>query len=255
MRSGLMTVRKIRKRSSKGMQKNIVVTGGSKGIGRAVVERFVRAGFPVVTCARSATDLAALASAVQEAVPGAVLHTYVADVSNPEEAAGFAEFVLQLPGRVEVLVNNAGAFVPGRLQDEPADGSQLRQMLAVNLLSAYDITRALLPGLIAQRHGHIFTICSTASLMAYPNGGSYGIAKFALYGMTKNLREELKEHQIRVTAVLPGATYTASWEGAGLPPERFIKPEDVAEAIFSTYSLSPQAVVEDLLIRPQLGDI
>jgi len=237
------------------MEKNIVVTGGSKGIGRAVVERFVQAGFVVVTCARSEQDLVELKEAIERKNPGAVLHTLATDISNREGAVQFANFVLQLPGELAAVVNNAGAFVPGRLQDEPADGSQLRDMLAVNLLSAYDVTRTLLPRLIAQRAGHIFTVCSTASLGAYPAGSSYSIAKFALYGLTQNLREELKEHQIRVTAVLPGPTYTPSWEGAGLPPERFIKPEDVAEAIFSAYSLSPQAVVEELLIRPQLGDL
>jgi short-subunit dehydrogenase len=128
-------------------------------------------------------------------------------------------------------------------------------MLAVNLLSAYDVTRALLPNFISQRQGHIFTVCSTASLMAYPNGGSYGIAKFALLGFTKTLREELKTQGVRVTAVLPGATLTRSWEGVGEDPQRFIRPEDVAEAVFSAFSLSPQAVVEEILIRPQLGDL
>ena len=152
-------------------------------------------------------------------------------------------------------MNNAGAFVPGRLQDEPADGSQLRQMLAVNLLSAYDVTLPLLPGLIAQQRGHIFNICSTASITAYPNGGSYGIAKHALLGMTRNLREELKPAGVRVTAVLPGPTLTASWDGVDLPRERFVQAEDVAEAVFAAYSMSPHAVVEELLIRPQLGDL
>ena len=237
------------------MQKNIVVTGGSRGIGRAVVERFVRAGFPVVTCARSADDLSTLQAALHQQFPAAVLRTLAVDISNTEGAVRFAKFVLQLPGEVEVLVNNAGAFLLGRLQDEPADGSVLRQMLAVNLLSAYDVTRTLLPPMIARRQGHIFTVCSTASLAAYPVGSAYSIAKFALYGFTQNLREELKEHQIRVTAVLPGPTYTPSWESADLPPARFIRPEDVAEAIFAAYSLSPQAVVEELLIRPQLGDL
>ncbi|TGE08599.1 SDR family oxidoreductase [Hymenobacter fodinae] len=238
------------------MQKNIVViTGGTKGIGRALVLRFLRAGYPVATCARSAADLGALQTAVTTELPTAKLHTCAADLSQQSETRRFTEFVSGLGQAVEVVINNTGSFVPGRLQDEPADGSQLRHMLDVNLLSAYDVTLALLPGLIARRSGHIFNICSTASLMAYPNGGSYGIAKFALLGMTKNLREELKQHNIRVTAVLPGATLTASWEGVDLPAERFIKAEDVADAIFSTFSLSPQAVVEELLIRPQLGDL
>ncbi|WP_139923007.1 SDR family oxidoreductase [Hymenobacter sp. DG01] len=236
------------------MQKNIVVTGGTKGIGRALVLRFLQAGYPVVTCARSAADLQELQAAAAEQVPGAVLHTLPADLSQREETIRFTEFVQSL-GEVGVLINNTGSFIPGRLQDEPQDGSQLRKMLDVNLLSAYDVTLALLPGLLAQGQGHIFNICSTASLTAYPNGGSYGIAKHALLGMTRNLREELKTSGIRVTAVLPGATLTASWEGVDLPAERFIKAEDVAEAIFATYSLSPQAVVEELLIRPQLGDL
>jgi NAD(P)-dependent dehydrogenase (short-subunit alcohol dehydrogenase family) len=228
----------------------IVVTGGSQGIGRAVVERFLQAGYSVATCARSAADLDRLAT---DLGPG--LHTHLADLSQWNDCQRFAEFVQNLALPLAALVNNAGAFAPGRLQDEPADGSRLREMLAVNLLSAYDVTRALLPNFISQRQGHIFTICSTASLMAYPNGGSYGIAKFALLGFTKTLREELKSQGIRVTAVLPGATLTRSWEGVGEDPQRFIRPEDVAEAVFSAFSLSPQAVVEEILIRPQLGDL
>ena len=233
----------------------IVVTGGSKGIGRAVVLRFLRAGYPVATCARSAANLAALSAELTAEIPEAKLYTLPTDLSQPADCARFTAFVLSLGLPVEVLVNNAGAFVPGRLQDEPTDGSQLRQMLAVNLLSAYDVTLPLLPGLIARQRGHIFTICSTASIMAYPNGGSYGIAKHALLGFTRNLREELKPTGVRVTAVLPGPTLTASWEGVDLPRERFVQAEDVAEAVFSAFSMSAHAVVEELLIRPQLGDL
>lgn len=213
--------------------------------------RFLQAGYAVATCARSAANLQALAAAVAPAP----LHTLPADLSETAGCRRFADFVLGLGLPLQVVVHNTGAFIPGRFQDEPADGSQLRQMLAVNLLSAYDLTQALLPALLARGQGHIFTICSTASLMAYPNGGSYSIAKFALYGFTKTLREELKSSGLRVTAVLPGATLTASWEGAGLPPERFVKSEDVAEAVFGAFFLSPQAVVEEIIIRPQLGDI
>jgi len=236
-------------------EKLIVVTGGSKGIGRAVVARFLRAGYAVATCARSAADLTALTTELRAEVPGAVLHTLPADLSQQADCARFAAFVLSLGLSVEVLVNNAGAFTPGRLQDEPADGSQLRQMLAVNLLSAYDVTLPLLPGLIGRGSGHIFTVCSTASITAYPNGGSYGIAKHALLGFTRNLREELKAVGVRVTAVLPGPVLTASWAGTDLPPERFVQADDVAEAVFSAFNMSPHAVVEELLIRPQLGDL
>jgi len=219
-----------------------------------LVERFLRAGYAVATCARSAEGLVQLRAAVPPAALGQ-LHTQAADLGHWEGCQRFTSFVLGLGLPLAALINNAGAFVPGRLQDEPADGSRLREMLAANLLSAYDVTRALLPTFAAQRSGHIFTICSTASLMAYPNGGSYGIAKFALLGFTKTLREELKTQGVRVTAVLPGATLTRSWDGVGEAPERFIRCEDVAEAVFAAFSLSPQAVVEELVIRPQLGDL
>ncbi len=230
------------------------MTGGSQGIGRALVARFLQAGYAVATCARSAADLDQLRQELALAAP-ATLHTQPADLSQWADCQRFAEFVQGLNLPLAALINNAGGFAPGRLQDEPTDGSRLREMLASNLLSAYDVTRALLPSFIAQRHGHIFTICSTASIMAYPNGGSYGIAKFALLGFTKTLREELKAQGIRVTAVLPGATLTRSWDGVGEQPERFIRSEDVAEAVFSAFSLSPQAVIEEILIRPQLGDL
>jgi short-subunit dehydrogenase len=98
-------------------------------------------------------------------------------------------------------------------------------------------------------------MCSIASIKAYPNGGSYAISKFALLGFSKVLREELKEFNIRVTAVLPGATRTASWDGVDLPEDRFMRAEDVAETVFSAYSISERSVVEEIIIRPQLGDI
>jgi short-subunit dehydrogenase len=103
--------------------------------------------------------------------------------------------------------------------------------------------------------GHVFNMCSIASIKAYPNGGSYAISKFALLGFSKVLREELKEYGVRVTAVLPGATRTASWDGIDLPEDRFMRAEDVAETVFSAYSISERSVVEEIIIRPQLGDI
>ncbi len=128
-------------------------------------------------------------------------------------------------------------------------------MIAVNLYSAYHLTRALLPGMMARRKGHIFNICSIASLQAYPNGGAYSISKFALAGFSRNLREEMKPHGIKVTAVYPGAVYTDSWAGSGVDPQRIMEAGDIAEMVYAAAGLSPQATVEDILLRPQLGDL
>lgn len=235
------------------MNQLTVVSGGSKGIGKAIIERFAREGFDVATCARNPEDLRTLQLAVESRYPGIRVHTHRADVSDQVQTESFVQFVRGLGQPVAVLVNNAGYFLPGQVHNEPA--GTLERMISTHLYSAYHLTRGLIGDMMQRRRGYVFNICSTASIVAYTNGGAYCIAKHALLGMTKVLREEMKPHQIRVTAVLPGATLTASWEGVELPPERFMKSEDVADTVYAAYALSGNSVIEEILIRPQLGDM
>jgi short-subunit dehydrogenase len=109
--------------------------------------------------------------------------------------------------------------------------------------------------MITQKSGHIFNICSIASIQPYTNGGSYSISKYAMLGFSKNLREELKPFHIKVTSVLPGATYTDSWAGTGVDEKRIMEAGDVAEMVFAASKLSVQACVEEIILRPQLGDL
>jgi short-subunit dehydrogenase len=234
------------------MNKLIIITGATKGIGRAILQKFAAQGFDAVICARNAKDLEECQATV-EAAYGTKVFYKVTDMADTAQVKAFGAYVLSLGRPVEVLVNNAGFFAPGQIQNE--EEGVLESTLNTNLVSAYHLTRALLGAMMEQKSGHIFNMCSTASIMAYVNGGSYCISKFALYAMSKVLREETKQHGIRVTSILPGATYTASWEGVDLPIERFMKAEDVAEATWGAYSLSAASVVEEILIRPQLGDI
>ncbi len=233
------------------MSKLIVATGGTRGIGRAILDRFASERFDIVTCSRTLKDLEKIRDAFT--TRGVQAHVFCADLSSRSGADAFASFVLGLKRPVDVLVNNAGHFIPGSVIDEP-DGA-LEEMINSHVYSSYYLTRALVKEMRTRRSGHIFNMCSIASIAAYPNGGSYTIAKFAQLGFSKVLREELKTSGVRVTAVLPGATRTASWDGTELPDDRFIKPEDVAEAVFSAWTLSDRSVVEELLIRPQQGDI
>jgi short-subunit dehydrogenase len=235
------------------MRKLIAVTGGSHGIGRAIIEKFVAAGFDAITCSRNESALSEMKSAVENMNAGSSVFVRKMDLSRKEEAQAFAAFALSLNRQVEVLVNNAGHFLPGEISSEP-DGN-LESMIEANVYSAYHVTRGLVASMKNSRAGHIFNMCSIASFKAYENGGSYAISKFALLGFSRCLREELKDHGIRVTAVMPGATKTRSWEGSGLPDSRFMKATDVAEAVFCAYSLSSNSVVEEIIIRPQLGDI
>ncbi|BFM06896.1 SDR family oxidoreductase [Halioxenophilus aromaticivorans] len=230
----------------------VVVTGGTKGIGRSALEAFGQQGYDLFTCARNQADLDELKSALEGKFDICV-HTLAADLSQHEAVVAFADAVLALNQSVAVLVNNTGVFLPGEIHTEPE--GNLEQQINTNVYSAYHLSRKIIPLLKQQGHGYIFNICSTASITAYTNGGSYCISKYALYGFSKVLREELKPFGIRVSSVMPGATLTNSWAGTDLPEDRFMPPEDVAAMMLSAFNLSPRSVVEDILMRPQLGDL
>jgi short-subunit dehydrogenase len=232
---------------------NIVITGASKGIGRAIAEKYASAGHTVVICARNAAALKTSADEITASYPQSTVHTLVADLASKNAVIAFGNQVLNLLGNVDILVNNAGTFLPGSIQTE--EDGVIEQMITTNLYSAYHLTRVLLPAMLQAKSGHIFNMCSIASLQAYANGGSYSISKFALAGFSKNLREELKPHNIKVTAVYPGAVYTDSWSGSGVNPGRIMQPADVADLVYTVSQLSPQACVEEIVLRPQLGDL
>jgi short-subunit dehydrogenase len=230
-----------------------VITGASRGFGKAIAEEFGAAGYDLVLCSLDPTRLSDSAEALKKKFHKIKVTSHPADLSDIDSVKKFAGWIHQQSGTIDVLVNNAGSFLPGNVSDE--EDGQLERMLAVNLFSAYHLTRALLPSLIKQKHGHIFNMCSIASLQAYRQGGSYSISKFALAGFSKNLREELKQHGIKVTAVYPGAAYTDSWARSGIDPKRIMEAADIARLIYAAACLSPQACVEDIVVRPQLGDL
>lgn len=234
---------------------NIVVTGGSKGFGKSIAEKFAgdQQGHTILLCARNKEKLDEETKRLQGRFQRATIKSMACDLANRGELNEFAKWVLKENGAPDVLVNNAGSFIPGSVYNEP-EGA-LEQLMQVNLYSAYHLTRSLLPKMMERKSGHIFNICSIASLKAYNNGGAYSITKFALAGFSRNLREEMKPHGIKVTAVYPGAAFTDSWAGSGIDPRRMMEAKDIAEMIYAAAHLSPQACVEDIILRPQLGDL
>lgn len=234
---------------------NIIITGASKGLGKSIAEIFAadKQGHSFFICARNSNELENTAKELQGRFPRTSMHAIACDVANRQSVNGFVKQVLQITDRIDVLVNNAGIFYPGSVHNE-AEGT-LEKMIEVNLYGAYHLTRLLLPYMMKVKSGHIFNICSIASLAAYENGGAYSISKFALYGFSKNLREEMKPYNIKVTHVLPGAAYTDSWSGSNIDTARIMEAADVAKMIYAAAHLSPQACVEEIIIRPQLGDL
>lgn len=231
---------------------NVVISGASKGIGREMATTFAKAGHQLFLTARNEAKLKETADALMSQFPSCKIHYKSADLSVKEQAIAFGRWCLSF-GEPDILINNAGQFIPGALKDEPE--GQLEQQLAVNVGSAYHLTRTLLPDMVQRGTGHIFNICSIASLQAYPNGGSYSISKFALHGFTKNLREELKSTGVKVTGVYPGAVFTDSWGDFDNSSGRIMEVSDVALMVYQASQLSPQACVEEIVLRPQLGDL
>lgn len=234
---------------------NILITGASRGLGRAIAERFASDGkaHTILMSSRQQDKLDAAAAELKTRFAESKFLSLACDLGKKQEARRLAAWVLQQVPQVDILVNNAGSFVPGSVHNEE-DGA-LEQMMEVNLYSAYNLTRELLPTMMNKKSGHIFNMCSIASLKAYNNGGAYSISKFALLGFSKNLREEMKPYNIKVTAVLPGAAYTDSWAASGIDKQRIMEAADIAHLVYASAHLSPQACVEDIVVRPQLGDV
>ncbi len=232
---------------------NIIITGSSKGFGKAIAEKFSLPNDTLYLCARSESTLKQAVDELRKNFPNTQYKYKCADLSIPKEAIAWGEWVLSQTNHIDILVNNAGRFIPGAIHNESEN--VLIDMMQTNVYSAYHLTRTILPSMMETKAGHIFNICSIAALQAYPNGGSYSISKHALLGFSKNLREELKPYNIKVTAVCPGAAYTDSWAASGVKRERIMEANDIAEMIYAASKLSPQAVVEDIIMRPQLGDL
>jgi len=234
------------------MALTVVITGASRGIGKALALHFAAAGYELLLSARQVEGLETTINALRKQFPGIAIHGKAADLSISEQAIALGDWCLSFAAP-DILINNAGYFQPGSLAEEPA--GQLEHQLQVNLGSAYYLTRTLLPSMLQRGTGHIFNICSIASLQPYPNGGSYSISKYALHGFTQNLREELKPTGIKVTGVYPGAVLTDSWGNFDNSSGRIMETDDVAKMVLQATQLSPQACVEQIVLRPRLGDL
>jgi short-subunit dehydrogenase len=235
------------------MQRKLaVITGSNKGIGKSIAIEFASRDFDVVITGRNETDLHTVSNYISQKYQ-IELFTFISDLSNQEGCLNFANYVKSLNREITVLVNNAGKFEAGPMMTEGND--VLESQMATNVYSAYYVTKYLWDNLKKAQRSHVFNICSIASITAYAAGGSYSVSKHALLGFSKSLRLEGIPFQVNVTALLPGATLTDSWSGVDLPETRFMRPEDVAKVVFNAWDINEYTVVEEVLLRPLLGDV
>lgn len=225
---------------------NAIITGATKGIGKAIAIKLAQSGYNLAICARTASDLTTLKNELEK--ENIKVFAMVADCSIKMEVRAFCEFATAALGKIDVLVNNAGVFLPGNLLDEDDKVFELQQNLNTN--STYYFSKYFGKMMRLQRSGHIFNICSIASKEAIDNAGSYSVTKTAMLSLNNVLRKELAQYNVKVTAILPGSTLTASWEGTEISPDKFVQPEDIANSLYSILNLSGGVNVDELILKP-----
>ncbi|TXH21450.1 MAG: SDR family NAD(P)-dependent oxidoreductase [Chitinophagaceae bacterium] len=231
---------------------NIVITGASRGIGFAIAQKFAAHGYDLIITSMNEDSIIKALNQLKNEFPNIKIYAAAYDLSIKAKAIAFGQWVQSIGG-TQVLVNNAGTYLPGKITD--IEGDILEQQISTNLMSAFYVTKEILPVLQKTEKSHIFNICSIAALKAYENGGAYSVSKYALKGFNDNLRLELMPMGIKVTGVYPGAVLTDSWAGFDNTNHRIMEAKDIADMIFQATQLSTAACVEEIIIRPVLGDL
>jgi NADP-dependent 3-hydroxy acid dehydrogenase YdfG len=231
----------------------IVVTGASQGIGAEIARAFA-AEIKDVRLALVARNIRNLESVARSCTDlGAKPSIFLCDVADEAAVASMAEEVLEEFGVVDVLVNNAGKYVGAPFLSTSV--AEFDRMISANLRSLFLVSRAFAPGMVRRGRGDIFNMGSIAGLGAYPGASAYTAAKFGVAGLSKAMRAEFKGLGVRVCCVHPGATVSPSWKGSGVPAARMMPAQDVARAFVALYGMTRRTVVEEIVLRPQLGDL
>ncbi|RYG11140.1 MAG: SDR family oxidoreductase [Chitinophagaceae bacterium] len=225
---------------------NAVITGASKGIGRAIALKLAQNGYNLAICARNKMALQSFATELRS-YHVSVLAIEV-DCSQKDQVLSFYRNVCAEMESIDVLVNNVGVFLPENILDEGDEVFENQQSLNVN--AAYYLSKNFGKMMREAGCGHIFNVCSIASTKVVEAAGSYSVTKAAMLSLNNVFRVALAEYNVKVTAILPGSTLTASWEGTRIPHETFVQPEDVANLLYSILSLSSGVNVDELILTP-----
>ncbi len=228
----------------------ILITGGSRGIGKAIALELNKGGHDLLLVSKNIEKL----EVTKNVMPSkkSSVEIFACDLGKEKEINKLFDYSERIKFEPSVLILDAGIFIEGSLTNSKSE--DFYETMNVDLYHIYHCVKKFLPTLKQQKMSKVILIGSTASLEAYPIGALYGVAKWGLRGYAINLRKELMNDNIGVTLINPGGTLTDLWEGEDLPPNRLLEPSDIGKLINVILTLSPQAVVEELTVRPMLGD-
>ena len=223
-----------------------LVTGGSRGIGRAIALRLAALGASVAICGRAAKALQGASVELQKLTTG--VFSQVADVSCSADVASLIASTEAALGPVSILVNNAGMglFGPAHEKSE-ADWDHV---LDTNLKSVFLVSRAVAPSMIRQGHGDIINISSLAGRNAFAGGGLYCASKWGVQGLSACMAEDLRGHGIRVSVICPGSVATEFAGRGPKDPSKALTPQDVAHAVAMVVTQGPQSFLSEVQLRP-----
>lgn len=233
--------------------KNALITGATKGMGRSIALAFAKQGLNLAICSRNIKDLEETRSSLLKVNPAITVSISVADAGIKQQLLDFALKAEHDLGDIQVLVNNVGVFKPTSILDDDEDAFE--SQFNTNLRPAYELYRYFGKKLAAAKQGHIFNICSVASLSPVITAGTYSVTKAATYSLSNIMRLEMQQYGVKVTSVIPGSTLTASWDGVKVDPDKFVLPEDIASAIITIYNMSAGANVDEITIKPVSGQL
>jgi short-subunit dehydrogenase len=230
------------------------IVGGSRGIGFACAEALGAEGYAIALSSKIKASLDASDLKLRE--HGIDVTPFTCDVTKEENVASTYSEIKRVFGRApDVLINSAG-ISPWSTFTETST-AEFDEVLAINTRGLFLTSRAVLADMYARGSGSIVQILSVAALKGYKNGAAYVASKFASLGFTNALREEARQHGVRVIAVFPGATETELWSEHQREKyhERMMQPEDIAKEIVSALKLPARALVEEIVLRPIHGDL
>ena len=224
-----------------------IVTGGSKGIGYAVAERFVKEGAKVFVCAR---DKGELAAAIESLSSFGKVDGEVCDVRNEEQVRTMIDECLRIFGSLDILVNNAGIGIIGKTVEE-ISGDEFRQTIETNLLGVFYACHYAVPVMKRMGGGYIFNISSLAGQNAHPRMAAYNASKFGLNGFSEALMQEVRQDGIKVTYICPGSVNTYFGGDTPSPDKDWqLQPEDIAQMISDLLAMDPRALPSKIEMRP-----